>query len=596
MKTNLFKVREKKEKKIIIEEERLKNPFLLFFKRYGKSILISGIMIAICFLLISTGIAFSLFRGSNDYDITYIEGDEIINSNNNPEIDDDDVKDELLGEIAKADGIVLQTKTFMSSQGDVISYFTDGTSIVVQSDGKIYRISTNKNGGYGINENGKVNETAKKILVESTTTTLMDGTIITYYSDGTAKVEHNTQTLFIRNSDNIKIDNGSSLNTLKPSGVAPTRETTKVGTTIVKTFTDGTTLLIVGAEKYIINKNTEVTTTETDINYSKQNIFATISEKTYADGNIITHFANGSAIITELNGNITYVKKSGDLLLKDQKLYEIYPKEDGTSRKTFNIANNQKVTYFDNGAAVIINPDGTRKYAADNDDIIYDDNKNITSNPETSKQISERETIDGEKAYNFENGKSQVIRDDGTSYIIDTEKLEFKPESDIVDGDDKGDEEDDKEKPELEDNPTPEDPGADLYISEVETDPKENSNMQTNKFIIQNNSNEVKILRITIEEVINYAKYNTDRLPPKFVKFQATVGNNYVPATTLTDNTWIDEEGRENYIIYDGIILPKQTLEVAILLYVDYAPLDNSYQNKGFIGTIRVYVEDGRRS
>lgn len=592
MKTNLFKVREKKAKKIIIEEERLKNPFLLFFKRYGKSILISGIMIAICLLLISTGLAFSLFRGSNDYDITYIEGDEIINSNNNPEIDDEDVKDELLGEIAKADGIVLQTKTFMSSQGDVISYFTDGTSIVVQSNGKIYRISSNKNGGYGIDKNGEVNETAKKILVESTTTTLKDGTIITYYSDGTAKVEHNTQTFFIRNSDNIKIDNGSSLNTLKPSGVAPIRETTKVGASIVKTFTDGTTLLVVGAEKYIINKNTEVTITENEITYSKQNIFAALSEKTYADGNIITHFDNGSAIITEPNGNITYVKKSGDLKLKEKKLYEIYPNEKVTSRKTFNVAGDQKVTYFDNGAAVIINSDKTREYVEDSDDIIYDDNKNITSNPETSKQISERETIKGEKAYNFENGKSQVMRKDGTSYIIDTEKLDFKPESDIGDGTDK----DDKEEPDVdEDNSEMEDPGEGIVISEVETDPKENSNMQTNKFTIQNNSNEVKSLRITIEEVKNYAKYNTDRLPPRFVKFQATIGNNYVPAITLTDNTWIDEEGRENYIIYDGIILPKQTLEVAILLYVNYAPLDNSYQNKGFIGTIRVYVEDGRR-
>ena len=32
---------------------------------------------------------------------------------------------------------------------------------------------------------------------------------------------------------------------------------------------------------------------------------------------------NGSAIITEPNGNITYVKKSGDLKLKEQKLHEI---------------------------------------------------------------------------------------------------------------------------------------------------------------------------------------------------------------------------------------------------------------------------------
>ena len=33
MKTNLFKVREKKEKKIVIEEEKYKNPLILFFIR-----------------------------------------------------------------------------------------------------------------------------------------------------------------------------------------------------------------------------------------------------------------------------------------------------------------------------------------------------------------------------------------------------------------------------------------------------------------------------------------------------------------------------------------------------------------------------------
>ena len=43
--------------------------------------------------MISVGIAFSLFRGSNDYDITYITGSEQIDSNNDPDINDDDIVD-----------------------------------------------------------------------------------------------------------------------------------------------------------------------------------------------------------------------------------------------------------------------------------------------------------------------------------------------------------------------------------------------------------------------------------------------------------------------------------------------------------------------
>jgi len=585
MKTNLFKVKEKKERRIIIEEERTKNPFLLFFKRHKNFLLTSGIMLVICLLLISTGLVFSLFRGSNDYDISYIEGDETIDTI--PDVDDEDVEDELLGEIARELGIVLQVKTFMSPDGDVISQFTDGTSIIVRSNGKIYRVSTNKDKTFGVDKNGKIDETAKKILVTSTTTTLMDGTIITYYSDGTAKVEHNTQTLFIRDSNNISIENGSSLNILQPSGVAPTRKTVKHGTKVLKSFTDKTGLITIGGEKYIINKNSEIVAEDGNIKYDTHNMFEAISEKTYKDGNTITHFANGSAIITEPNGNVTYVKKSGDLSQKEQKLYEILPNEDESySRKTFNIANKKNVTYFDNGAAIIINSDGTRQYVEDSDDILYDSKKHITSNPETIKQISEKITTDGLKAFNFENGKSQVIQKNGESYITDTEKLNFKPEDGT----------EDEPPKEEEDKPTHGgptiNPADGIYISEAENKYNDFKNVENTKFIIKNNNKSKRSLRITIEEVADYAKYNTDRLPPQFVKFQATIGDNYIPATTLTKNTWIDEEGKTNYIIYEGTINAKETNEVALALYVDYEPLTNEYQNKGFIGTIRIYVDD----
>ena len=105
----------------------------------------------------------------------------------------------------------------------------------------------------------------------STTSTLSDGTIITYYSDGSAKVEYKNQTLFVRDSNNIKLDNGNTLNNLAPSGVSPVKVTDEVGTNTIITFTDKTSLVIMDGKKYIINKNTSIAVTENTINYNKYN-------------------------------------------------------------------------------------------------------------------------------------------------------------------------------------------------------------------------------------------------------------------------------------------------------------------------------------
>lgn len=588
MKTNIFNVKEKNEqkKKIIIEEERTKNPFLLFLKRHKNFILLTIIMLLLCLLLVSVGIALSLFQGSNDYDISYIEGSEQINSNNDPNIKDDDVKNELLGEVARRNGIVVLVEKFMSSQGDVIYYYTDGTSVVVQSNGKIYRISTNKDGKYGIDKNGKIDSTAKKILVKSTTTTLSDGTIITYYSDGTAKIELKNETVFIRDSNNIKLNDGKTLNNLATSGVALSLSTNKLENNLVTTFTDKTSLIIIGNKKYIVNKNTPPTINGNDIIYDKNNIFAVISEKKYNDGNTITHFENGAATITDKDGNVIYVQKSGDIILKNKKLYEISENDYGFSRGTRKCSDGKEVVYFDNGAAIIVNPDGSREYVKDSNDIIYDGNKNIQSSPETSPKISEKTTTDGDKVINFENGKSQVIKKDGSSYIVDTDKLTFQPNGEIKD--DPTD--NNLGHGSIIQNPE-EDPGEGIEISEAENKYNDFKNIEDTTFIIKNNNNKKKTLRIAIEEVSNYQKYHTSRLESKYVKFQATVGDNYIPATKLTANTWTDSSGTINYIIYDGTINAKSTQEVALSLYVDYAELNNSHQNKGFIGTIKIYVE-----
>ena len=65
-----------------------------------------------------------------------------------------------------------------------------------------------------------------------------------------------------------------------------------------------------------------------------------------------------------------------------------------------------------------------------------------------------------------------------------------------------------------------------------------------------------------------------------------------MPGTVLSANTWEDSDGVVNYIIYDGVIRAKSTVNVTLALYVDYSLLNNSHQNKGFVGTIKIYVDD----
>ena len=583
-KKNMFKVIDKKDDKIILQEEENKSRLWLFWLRHKKSITISLSTFLICILLVIIGLSVSLFRGSNDYDITYIVGDEDIDINNDPEIDDDDIKDELLGEIARSEGVVLLTETVMSSHGDVIYYFTDNSAIVVRSNGKIYRVSSDKNGHYGINKSGKIDDTATKILVNSTTSTLSDGTVVTMYSDGTAKVELKGNAIFVRDSNNIELLDGNNFNRTLPSGVALSENISRVNGTYINVFTDNSAYVSVGDDKYVVNKNTKPNIDGSNANYDRNNSFVSISEKKYGEYTI-NHYLNGSATVTDKDGNVFYVRKSGDLVLKDKKFYEILPnKGKANSRGNYNCPNRDVVTYFDNGVAIVINNDGSRQYVEDADEIIYNGNKNITSSYTSSPLISERITVGGEKAYNFENGKSQVMNKNGSSYIVDTDTLEFKPIEDEKPPEEP-DEDDKTETPEIVN------PGEGIYISEAENIYNEFKNVENTTFIIKNNNTKSKTLRIAIEEVSDYTKYNTTRLDPKYVKFQATIGDSYVPGTVLSANPFEDSDGVTNYIIYDGVIGAKQTVNVTLALYVDYSLLDNSHQNKGFVGTLKVYVD-----
>ena len=584
MKTNLFRVKEKKEEKIVIEEERTENPFLLFLKRHKNFIITSLILLGISSLLITIGLAFSLFQPSTEFDISFLEdtNEEVI-SNVDPNLNEDDYKEEILGAVGRSDGVVILVKTFMDSNNDVIYYFSDKTAIVVRADGKIYRVSADSNGKYGIDENGKIAESAKTIQVKSTTTTLSDGAIITNYTDGTAKIEHNGITIFVRDNTKIKLHNGSSLKNVVPSGVALNESTEKGNNATLNTFTDKTKLVTTtDNKKYIVNPNANaVMNNNQDVTYDRYNSYGVLEEKVLSDDNTVTYYENGSATIINKNGNKIYVKKAGDIIIKDNAVYEIITNKYGYSKKTFNTSDGKKVTFFDNGAAIIQYPDGTKKYVENSDDILFDANKNITSNPQTSGQKDIRTTTDGYKVINFDNGKSEIIKDDGTSFIVDTSKLIFDSEGNITnkDKDKDKDKNDDKDKDNSGNNTTEGDPLEGMYVSEAETKYNDKKNIQYTKFLIQNTNSKPKRFRIVIEEVKDYSKYNATRLEPKYVKYQALIGTTFISNKRLVEDVW-DNNGTvnyviDNYILYEGTINAVSTIEVTITLFVDYSELDN---------------------
>lgn len=606
MRTNLFSVKKKTDKKILIEEEKTKNPFLLFLKLHWKLISWLLFLLFVSLILISVGVAFSLFQNSSDFDISFLSDnkDKVV-ADNDANLTDEDVAEELLGPVARKLGVVLLVDTFMTSSNDVVYYFSDFTAIIVKADGKIYRVSPVSDGKYSVSKDGKINDKAKKVLVKSTTSTLQDGTIIVYYSDGSARLEHNGVTLFIRDSNNIKLDSGTKYNSINPSGVANSTSIAKDGNVTMYTFTDNTKYVIDNGTKYIVNPNANANNKDNNISFDKNNSFKVLEDKTMKDGSKVTYYENGTAVITDKNGSNIFVKKSGDINIKNNNVYEIITNNYGYSKATFTTNDGRRVTYFDNGAAIITYPDGTKTYVTDNNDILYGDNHSIISKPDEIKQLSKKKTTDGYDVINFDNGKSQIIKPDGSSIIVDTSKVMFDSEGNITDKnkkdnnttstttttttDDNGNDGDNNDVKE-----EPEDPLEGLYVSDAEYKYANDKlkNKQYTSFNIKNDNFKSKKFRIVVEEISNYAKYEAERLEPKYVKFQATVEDTLVGPEMLTHKSWNDENGRVNYVIYDGTIGAKDDLDVTVSLYIDYAVLSNEQQDKYFMGTVKVYVNE----
>ena len=615
----MIKVREIKKDKIVVEEEQLKHPFLFFFKKHVKLLTILMSIIGISTIAGVLGITISLIGNTGDFDITYISGSDKINSN---DANDDEVEKELLGDIAIKDGVVLVTKKFITKKGDVVTYYSDGTSLIVTSKGKIKRVVARKDGSYGIDENGKIDPNTVVKIVTSTTNTLDDGTVITYYSDGSAEITKDKLTIFIRDSKNIKFDLNSTnqiFNSVAPSGVSLPKENNKLGNYKYTEFLDGTILIEKENEKYIVHNKEDVNLTEDGFTFPNNNGQTIKYTKTYDDGNTIDYYNDGSAIITDQNGNKISIRKIGDINIVDNKVFEIYPSKVAYATSKVTSPDGKTITYYDNAAAVIKKSDGTKEYIEDNSQIKYDSSKNISSIPNNKSNQDIQKTLpDGTQITSFDNDKVQVIEPNGTDYIVDKDDLKYDISGNI-------------EKPTIPNKPKPSDsktskvtssqvissetnsatsgsgtgygsgvlPDGDLDMTEAKNEWNYSKSLETSDFKITNKNKHAKKFRIVIEEVEDYSKFNVismktqDHEAAYYVNYRATFGNTITDSTRLSDVRDKTDTDKNTYVIYEGILGAKSELRVSVVLYIDYEPLDNSFQNKAFIGTIKLYyLED----
>ncbi len=119
-----------------------------------------------------------------------------------------------------------------------------------------------------------------------------------------------------------------------------------------------------------------------------------------------------------------------------------------------------------------------------------------------------------------------------------------------------------------------------------------------NDITITNPTNKDLKYRLVIEETDNYSKYNVKRLPADLVKYQIDVDYNNSTPKYLNNNIWtigdILEGGlkieKDTYILYEGIINAKSSVDINLSLWLDYENMTNENQNSAFIGTIKAYA------
>lgn len=685
-----------KKKKIIIEEEnKKKHPLLLFFFNH-KLLSLLLLLLALMFFIIGLQIAISNLNGSVDpndiltsLQMDFHDGSGDVNLNGNKPFTDDDAKRksyEKYGNIGLKDGVILEVKTINLSDKTII-YYSDGSAMILNKNGSIVRVSSLEDGSFGVDDKGNIKDGAKTLNVKLIDTiNLKDKTIIKYYSDGSAEITCKGKKIFVRDGSTIKLSkNNEYIIKINPSDISFLKEEKKLAHNIIKYYSDGTIKVTIDNKEYVIRNDKDIKIEGNDISFPNNNASVVIDTKNLEDGTIVKYYSDGSAEVIKTDGEIIFVRQSGDILYKDnQRIREII--EDNIGYKIYekDTPNGDKVIMFDDGSAVIVHPNGSKEYVNENSDIKYAENNNIKVIEETGKDnryevVLKDGTVitiyedgdavidytNGDKKYvsdyddikfnedgniktitgeisnpknnkvlpdetivtEFENGVIEVVEPNGDRYLIKDTDIVYDEDGNI-------DKIINNENKEVGKNTLPdgtivtefedvdkvmiEYPDGTVIITDkdnikydedgniedidtglvVDMEDKEDDDEIDNDITITNPTNKDLKYRLVIEETDDYSKYNVKRLPADFVKYQIDVDYNNITSKYLNNNIWtmgdILEGGlkieKDTYILYEGVIDAKSSVDIDLSLWLDYENMTNENQNSAFIGTIKAYA------
>ena len=527
----------KEEEKIVVQE----NPsnWKKFWTKYNILILLILLILSLTFLTtgiimtisnLSTSDELVIKKVSIDTDLDVTTSD--VTASPNTPLTDETAKNIFQNNtVFKSNGVALLVKT-VSKKKYTIEFYSDYTAIkIMKNSNLVTRINSINGEKYGIKENGVTNADAEISDVKIDHIKEYPWGIVTYYSDGSAKVSDSDIEIFVRNAQDIQKE------FITNNKVSYLKETKKIKNIKLNYYHDGTIEVNKQNKSYIVRNENDLNITDSGVTFKYNNQAEIIKTIHLKKGQKVYYYSDGGAIIRDGSQTIS-VRKSNSIIIKDDNIYEIV---DNIYVEICKVSNNGNITYYTNGSAVIKNYNGKT---------VYGYISSIGSNYEVLTE--ERNTM-----------PDKVLVFETVSVVTTKDYIAIVPKNNVIydtDGSLK-----------------------EIITGDIDTEDK--------PIKITNNTNEVIKYRLVLEKSnrttldVQYIKY---QLSTQNKYIEPTKLNNQIWKTDVISNS-LSVTGI-NYILTEGTLLPTETDEIRLMLWTDYETIPNSMQNKYFYGTLRIYA------
>lgn len=536
----------KEKEKIVLEEEQSR--WTLFWKKYGRLIYLISLIISLSILFISLFVTIFNLNTSDKPIIKEMTIDSnlsnaVVTLNPSNSLTSKTAKDIFNKQnIFKTSGEVLLVK-IKEEDTYILKFYSDYTAIkIMKNKNQITRIDSIDGKSYGINEDGIINTKAKISDVTKTDSKTYPWGTVNYYSDGSAEITNSEIEIFVRNSKDV------FENYISNNKVSYLKETKTIGKVTLNYFYDGTIQAVRNKKIYLVRNESDLYINNNNVTFKNENEATIYKTVKLSDGKIIDYYTDGGAIIND-GSKMLSVRKSNSIVIKDNKIFEIV---DNIYVEVCNTSNKNNITYYTNGSAVIKDYKGKTIYVPENSDIKRKNNKILNVDGEYEELVEKRD-IDGTKILKFET--IAVIENDEYITIVPSNNIIYNPDGSL----------------------------KDIIQNEIGSD--------DNVIKLTNNTNNEITYRLVIE------KSQKTNLDVEYIRYQLSVGNNYIEPKRLDSQIWKTDSISEslkiegtNYILLEKTLEPFATDEIRLMLWTDYETIPNSMQDKYFYGTLKIYA------